>query len=221
MKTEVNMKEFLKNFPWKRLVWAIWLPVYIATYLLLEHIFSSNDSVKWITDTVIDSWIPFYEGFIIAYLSWFLYIVGTGFYLLINNEPAFKRYMIFLAVTFFSCALFWVIVPNGQGLRPEVYPRDNLCTDLVKWIHSIDTPTNVFPSEHIIGTCGALIGLWDAGLLKKQPERFLFILWGILIAASTVCLKQHAFIDILGGVGLSAVAGFFVYKRRIFPGKVA
>ena len=215
------MKHFLKTFPWKRLVWAIWLPIYIATYLLLEHIFSGNEAVKWITDTAIDAWIPFYEGFVVAYLSWFLLIFGTGFYLIYTNEAAFRRYMTFLAVTFFSCALFWVIVPNGQGLRPEVYPRDNLCTDLVKWLHSIDTPTNVFPSEHIIGTCGALFGLWDCGKLSKRPERPLFLLWALLIAAATVCLKQHAFIDILGGIAVSAIAGCFIYIRRIREKKVS
>lgn len=215
------MKQFIRNFPWKRLVWAIWLPIYIATYLILEHVFGSNDSVKWITNTVIDSYIPFYEGFIVAYLSWFLLIVGTGLYLIYTNEPAFKRYMLFLALTFFSCAAFWLIVPNGQTLRPEAYPRNNLCTDLVRWIHSIDTPTNVFPSEHIIGTCGALIGLWDAGLMKKKPERILLIIWALLIAVSTVCLKQHAFIDIPGGIAVSAIAGYFIYIRRIREEKVS
>lgn len=42
--------------------------------------------------------------------------------------------------------------PNAQHLRPVEFPRDNIFTDVVRWLYKTDTPTNILPSIHVFNS---------------------------------------------------------------------
>lgn len=208
----MRFPKFFRANAWKELRWALWLPIYLLSFLLLEQ-YVSFDSY-WDTRLPIDALIPFCEWFVIPYCLWYPFMALTGIYLLFRDAPAFRRYMVFMAVTFFASVIIWAILPNGQSLRPEVFPRENIWTGIIGSLYSIDTSTNVFPSVHVVGSVGTALALWDAKPLRHRPWlRWGGVLLAALICASTVLIKQHAFIDVIGGLLLSSIVAHPVYHR--------
>ena len=191
--------------------YALWLPVYLLSFVLLEHMPASG---YWPTQLPLDDAIPFCEYFVIFYCLWYVLLIGVGLYLLFRDRDAFRRYMQFLAITFFLSELIWVLVPNGQDLRPAVMPRDNLFTALISALYRIDTNTNVFPSVHVVGAVGAALAVWDSHSLRHRK----MLRWGVVVLAALICVstlfvKQHAILDVVSGLMLSLLAALPVYRR--------
>ena len=191
--------------------YALWLPVYLLSFVLLEHVPASG---YWPTQLPLDDAIPFCEYFVIFYCLWYVLLIGVGLYLLFRDRDAFRRYMQFLAITFFLSELIWILVPNGQDLRPAVMPRDNLFTALISALYRIDTNTNVFPSVHVVGAVGAALAVWDSHSLRHRK----MLRWGVVVLAALTCVstlfvKQHAILDVVSGLMLSLLAALPVYRR--------
>ncbi len=199
----------MRRITWNDLKYTLWLPVYLLCFLMAEH---RPITSYWSTQLPIDGAIPFCEVFVIFYCIWFFWMVGTGLYLLARDSGAFRRYMWFLSTTFFISVLIWFLVPNGQDLRPAVMPRDNIFTAVISFLYSADTCTNVFPSVHVVGAIGAALAICDCEHLRqKRSIRWGSVILAVLICASTVLIKQHAFIDLVSGLALSLAVAFPVY----------
>ena len=207
-----SLRNALRRFPWGELKYVLWLPVYLLSFFVIERVVVTN---YWPTQTWLDSYIPFCEWFVIPYCLWYPLLAAVGLWLLWKDREGFRRYMRFLALTFFASALIWFLIPNGQDLRPAVMPRDNPLSRLVEALYSIDTNTNVFPSVHVVGAVGA------AWAVKKTPSldghkllRGATAILALLICLSTLFIKQHAVLDVIGGLGLALAAGLLLYSRR-------
>lgn len=199
-----------RRLPWRDLKYALWLPLYLLLFLALERMPVGR---YWATQLPVDAHIPFCEWFVIPYCLWYPLLVITGLYLLCRDRAAFRRYMVFLGTTFFLSALVWLLVPNGQDLRPAAFPRENLLTALVAGLYRVDTNTNVFPSVHVVGSVGAALALWDCrGLESRKHLRRGAAALAAAICLSTVFIKQHAVLDAAGGLLLAGLAARLVYR---------
>ena len=199
----------LSRIPWRELKYALWLPFYLLAFVLIEHLPQSS---YWATQLPPDNAIPFFEWFVLFYCTWYPLLVAVGLYLLLRDAPAFRRYMAFLAVTFFASVLIWFLIPNGQDLRPQVFPRENLPTVLIAALYRIDTNTNVFPSVHVVGSVGAALAVWDSPRLRAQPLlRWGVFLLAVLICVSTLFIKQHTILDVVSALVLSLLAAIPIY----------
>lgn len=200
-------------FSWRDLKYVLWLPFYLVSFFLLEQFIDASHHY-WATQLPLDRLIPFQEIFVIPYCMWYPLLVVVGLFLLLRNSAAFRRYMCFLAVSFFLSELIWFLIPNGQDLRPLVMPRDNFFTHWVAGLYSIDTPTNVFPSVHVVGAIGAAWAVWDGCPSRQRP----FLRWGtvvlaVLICLSTLFIKQHSVLDVISGTALAMAVALPIYHR--------
>ena len=164
----------------------------------------------WATQLPIDHAIPFLEGFVVFYVSWAPVLVATGLYLLFRDPDNFRAYMKTLAITFLASTIFCLLVPNGQDLRPAVMPRDNIFCAWVSLLYSMDTNTNVFPSVHVVGVMAFLFALWHTPSVRRW--RWPGLALGVLIILSTLFIRQHAVLDVLASLVLSAAAYLIVYR---------
>ena len=201
---------------WQELRYTLWFPVYFLIYLAMERLFPT---IQWATQTPLDRLFPFCEAFVIPYCLWYPLLILVGVYLLWADVPAYRRYMRFLAATFFLSELVWLLLPNGQALRPAVMPRENLLSVLVAMIYRADTCTNVFPSVHVVGAIGAMLAVWDCPKLCQNHRR---VCWAVsiltvLICLSTLFIKQHTVLDVLSGILLSMAVAVPVYQHRLSP----
>lgn len=206
----------LLHFDSKRLLllrYTLWLPVYLIVYWLLEHFITNN---YWSTGLPVDRLIPFCEYFVIPYALWFPYLLAVGLFLLYREPDSFRRYMRFLAFGFLLSELVWFLVPNGQDLRPVAFAHNNFFTHAIAFLYRIDTPTNVFPSDHVVGAMGATWALLQSTVMKnRRPLRLAAVLFCALVCAATLLTKQHSVLDVVGGLGLSAAVGAAVYRKSL------
>ncbi len=191
----------------------IYVPVYLAVFVFLEE--TTVPSAMHLIEFDADRAIPFCEYFIIPYFFWFLFIFGTGFYFFLTNRRDYYRYCLFLFTGMTVSLVVYRIWPNGIDLRPDPdqLGRNNVFIEMVRYLYSIDTPTNVCPSIHVINSVGATIAICKSESLSKlRFLRPLTIVICIAICASTVFLKQHSLFD--GMCSLVLCQGLYILAYR-------
>lgn len=192
-------------------VWlALYWPLYGALFYLLERAYQPDE--YHVMYTPLDDMIPFCEWFVIPYVFWFLFLIGIHLWTARYNAPAFKRLMAFVALSHTCSLLIFFLFPTCQQLRPLVFPRQNLLTEVVDFFYRIDTSTNVCPSLHVVGSMAVWYAARDTALYARRPWRVFFNVTTLLICLSTVFLKQHSVLDVAAGLVLSALVYRLVYR---------
>ncbi|NLC73140.1 MAG: hypothetical protein GX684_05150 [Ruminococcaceae bacterium] len=134
---------------------------------------------------------------------------------MIKDADAFKRWMYYTIITLSATLVFDVIIPNGQHLRPQNFEVTNLSTWILSIVWGADTPTNVFPSMHVLGCIGNVAALYDSRKTFSRQWRIIIVILCILCSASTVLVKQHAMIDTVGAVVFAIPILILVYRKQI------
>lgn len=163
----------------------------------------------------IDDYIPFCEWFILPYLLWFAYVAGTVLYFGLTEKDSYYSACRFLFTGMLLFLIISTLYPNGQNLRPEIMPRDNILTRLIQNLYLTDTPTNILPSIHVYNAVGVHLAVIKSSRLsgKKKLHAASFILC-VLIVLSTVFIKQHSILDGVTALLLSSVMYITVYQRE-------
>ena len=167
--------------------------------------------------TPFDDMIPFCEFFVIPYFMWFGYIAWSVLYfgLCNKNRREYYQLIINLGIGMTAFLVISYLYPNGQNLRPTVFPRENIFTDLVRGLYLTDTPTNVFPSIHVYNSLGIHFAVMQNEQLRKNKtvQAVSFILM-ISIILATMFIKQHSVFDVCTAFLLGFVMYQLVYKRN-------
>jgi membrane-associated phospholipid phosphatase len=160
----------------------------------------------------LDDLIPFNEYFIIPYLLWFVYVAAAFWYFFFTDKQDFYHLCTFLIAGMTISLLICTFFPNGTDLRVETDPQKNIFCRLVQFVHKADTATNVFPSIHAYNSFGVHFAVRNSQRLKdrKLVCRTSFLLM-IAICMSTVFLKQHSVVDVLGATILAGLMYSLVY----------
>ena len=87
-------------------------------------------------------------------------------------------------------------------------------TNCVKLLYAVDTNTNVFPSEHAIGSVAVWVAAIHTRSLRTPLRITLITLLAMFTCFSTVFLKQHSVIDIFAAIPVCMVAYYFSFGRK-------
>lgn len=190
--------------------------IYMPWFIILESIFPADYAGLNIIYCKLDDIIPFCELFVIPYLLWFLYIPAIFLFLFYHSKNEFYRICAYEFTGMTIALIIYTIYPNGLELRLENISRDNILIDLVRFLYSTDTSTNVCPSIHVFATISAHICLVKSPHMKEQRTRQIIkklsLVMSILICLSTVFLKQHSVIDMICGIILAFGLYYVVFK---------
>lgn len=187
-------------------------PIFGLIFLTVERL--------WIRDSyfpiycAVDDMIPFCEYFLLPYLFWFIYLVGMHIYTLLWDTESFGRLMKFIIISYSAAILIYIIFPNCQSLRPMMFERDNLFTQIIASLYEFDTNTNVCPSIHVIGSAAVMICAWYSKHFSSAGWKIIFTASTILISVSTVFLKQHSVLDVIAAIPICIVAYYATYGQR-------
>ena len=148
-----------------------------------------------------DDKIPFCPYFIIPYVLWYFFLIGTVIYFAVFC-PSKKEYYQYLGTLGVGMTLFLLIsyvYPNGQHLRPDLGSTGGgVFISVIRFLYKIDTPTNIFPSMHVFNATASCIALYQNERCRKNK---LFtvsqIILTISIVLSTMFLKQHSVADVM------------------------
>ncbi len=203
------------------LIMLFFMIIYIKIFGILE----ARQNIQFhIIHVPADDMIPFHEAFIIPYLLWFPFVIGTVAFFVFHKGPDHRYYLkeeyyrLAFNLIFGMCVFLLIswLYPNMVDLRPKVFPRDNFLTDCVKWLYRSDTCTNVFPSIHVFNSMACTTAVLCSPLLRKNrlAVSISCTMTGLVILA-TVFLKQHSLIDVIMGFILGMTGYFLFYNVRI------
>ena len=211
----------LKLLKTRKLRWLI--PVYTVFYVAAFMLLEKHVTDVHIISSPIDQYIPFCEYFIVPYYLWFFYIAAVLIYFAFGRADAkeFNQLVFSLGIGMTIFLLISWLWPNGLQLRPETFPRGNFFTQWVGSLYQADTSTNVFPSIHVYNSVVVFIAVNRCKALrdKKAVRAGSFIL-STLIILSTVFLKQHSVVDMIGAFIMNAILYVLIYRPDCFAGLV-
>ena len=148
---------------------------------------------------------------------------GAVAYFIFINDNKQEYYQLtknlIMGMTIFLIVSF--IYPNGHMLRPDSFARDNIFVQMVEWLYSTDTPTNILPSIHVFNSLAIHKAIVSCQRLKRHRGiQIASWILTILIVLSTMFLKQHSVIDVCLGITM-AVAGSLLFYREKASAKQA
>ena len=190
---------------------AVYMTLYVVTWMCLERMQPDRVTVIHMT---IDDYIPFVEVFIIPYMAWFAYAVGTVlFFFLTMRKDEYYRLITFLYVGMTVFLVVSFVSPNVHYLRPAQFARDNVFTAIIAGLYRADTPTNLWPSIHVYNAIGAHCAIMHSDFFKTRPvlRRMSFVTC-VLIILSTMFIKQHSVFDVLTAFAMSIIMYLLVYQ---------
>lgn len=166
----------------------------------------------------LDGWIPFVPWMVAPYLFWYVAIVLALSWTAFTDADGFRRLSWFLYIGMTFAYVVYLVYPNGQNLRPSLDSLGHTWDgELIRWIYTHDTPTNCNPSIHVIDTMAIWIALGRDKILRKHWWfQVVLAALALMIISSTVLLKQHSVIDVLGGLAVAGVLWVVLYSRFRF-----
>jgi len=149
--------------------------------------------------------VPFFLLFyVLAYVQW------AGSYIFHSHDSVRLCYHLAAAdiIAKLLCLMFFIFLPT-QMARPEA-EGSGLFGWGLRLVYAIDNPVNLFPSIHCLESW---ICFRSAMMLKKKNGWYIAGqgVLTVLVFASTVLIKQHFVVDILGGI-LVCEIGLFLSK---------
>lgn len=181
------------------------LGMFILTFILYSGYQISNHfhlvEPRYLPLTAADEAIPFLVWTVWPY---FLLIFMAFFPIGIKDKALFERTMLAFTIGVSINIAFWLLIPTVFH-RPLQPTETDFTSFAYRWLCSIDTPANCFPSGHITSPA---IGCW--AISKEYPKyRFRIGICFLLLSLSILSTKQHYIWDLPGGL-LTAMAGIWL-----------
>ena len=186
---------------------------YFALYFLTENLIPYERCHP--IHCSLDDLIPFNELFVIPYVFWYALVFGSLLWMLLYNIDGFKKLSVYIIITQVVAMAVYILWPSRQDLRPEVFARDNLLTELMAFIYSFDTSTGVCPSLHVAYSMG-IASVW----LKEKDAvagwKIFVVAAAVIISIATTFVKQHSAVDVLAAIPLGILAEILTF-HVIYP----
>lgn len=161
----------------------------------------------------VDGKIPFAPEWIIVYFG--CYISWAVFYIITCRESKEVCYDFVTAEVTAKLIAFIIFM-----VYPTEMPERNtfaqslgggLFEQITAYMYNCDKPVNLFPSIHCLASWMGFRGIAWCKKASLRLKVLAFVI-AILVFLSTLLVKQHYVIDILGGV-LAAEIGIFISKK--------
>lgn len=150
--------------------------------------------------TPIDGVIPFLPWTIVIYFSFYLLLLVAAW--ACEAEEFLRLFVALLAANL--CCYFGFVLFTAHYPRPALSEITPLWRPVYANMYGSDAPGNTFPSIHVASTM--IVGL----RLRRRHLAWMF--WAVAIAVSTLTVKQHFLVDVVGGVGVAAAATWFAFR---------
>ena len=169
----------------------------------------------------LDDKIPFQSWAISIYIAAYAFwAVGFLFIARDEKEVCYEVFSGELIGKLF-CLLFFLLLPTVMVDRPSGFEITGVFDRLTQLIYDLDSPDNLFPSIHCMESWVVVRGMFRCRNLRCPTVwRISSVCMALAIFASTLLVKQHVFLDVLGGVAVAELGLLLARKlraERIFP----
>jgi membrane-associated phospholipid phosphatase len=178
---------------------------HILIYGLVNFVNSSRPSTQlWDLQTIVDDWLPYLSWTWVVYYFADLYVVFWG--ALVVWKLKEKRFV-------HAVGAYIGMIVLGAAIQiafPAEAPWPDNLSPPQRIVHEFMLPYACMPSMHVaLSVLPTCLGF---AVLHSRCLKFFSASVAVLIAVSTLTMKEHYFIDALTGVILGL--GFYSYWRR-------
>jgi len=152
--------------------------------------------------------IPFLPVFVWIYLT--IYPLFLLPFLFIRNKEFFRQFSIAYITVMCICYVFYIFYPVRFLYRPPL-AIDSFSSWALSIVYKADNAWNCFPSMHVAMSLLAALTILEVHLVRG----ILAILLTVLIAASTILIKQHYIMDVLASMLLMSLVYFIFFRKKI------
>jgi len=198
---------------------ANYMLVFGMCNLLIYFLIQSYVSNEYNFMTPLDRSIPFMPEFVWIYQS-LLPVIALTMVLLVKSKRLFFNTFWACLLATFIIHMFWIFFPSFYP-RPEINP-ESLSEIVVQMSYDIDNSSNTFPSGHV---AFAWIMLFGARKSTKAKEILglsrLYFLWAAGVTLSTLVIKMHYVVDVIGGLAVATfcfyIVGWLIRRFNWYP----
>lgn len=197
------------HFWFKTFGTSAFMTVFFTAYIYLLKAPASPVSTMPLTS--VDDWIGFQPWALPIYLSLWLYV---------SLPPALMLTRADIVRYGWRAGLLCLIGLGIFYVWPNAVPPTHIDWDLypaAAWLKGVDAAGNACPSLHVASS--VFSAFWLDWMLPDSPKgracRWLNGLWCLLIAYSTMAIKQHVAIDVLCGALLAMLLAWLTKPRDL------
>jgi membrane-associated phospholipid phosphatase len=181
-------------------VLALTLLGWLIIYFFVNRLEASHD-LRLDFGTPLDRKIPFLPQFALVYFSTYLFVVLP--FIILTDARQFTWMLASFLIISVGSSLIHAVLPSKIE-RVELLNTDSVSGWMLGLFQKTCKPYGNFPSMHV----GLSVPVVAANFMVGGPLiGSLTLIWGILIALSTLFTKQHYILDVLAGL----VGGALVY----------
>lgn len=156
----------------------------------------------------------FSELMYLGYISYYFQIIGITAVYYFKDKIKLPKTIFLIFNSFLIYYLVYAVLPvvgpqfhfDGADALPI---KDGFFAEFMQWInHNFEKPTGAFPSSHV-----GMTFIFAFLALKTSKKLFyIFLPFTVLIIFSTVYIKAHYAVDIIGGI-ISAPIVFYISSK--------
>jgi membrane-associated phospholipid phosphatase len=151
--------------------------------------------------SVIDRMVPFVPEGIWFYSLYYLILLGG---VLLSFDEHFHKFLKGFILMSVIADMIFVVIPASMPIMVLTDPTTpSLTNDLLRFILSIDTRGNCFPSLHCAHSFLMTYWFYRSNVIPAFLKH-LTLISTVLVVLSTLLIKQHWFVDIVGALILFA-----------------
>lgn len=188
---------------------GIWL-FFIAYFHLLRH---PAQPPMVMPLTALDHWIPFQPEALFAYLSlWFYVGLAPGLQRRLTELLVYGLWAGALCLAGLAVFYVWPTAVPALTIDVSGFPGFAM-------LQGVDATGNAFPSMHVAIAMFTVLHLDNVLRNAGAPAgwRWLNLAWCAAIVWSTLAIRQHVALDVLGGSALGLAFGWASLRWRPLP----
>lgn len=175
------------------IILALTLAGWLLIYFIINRLPVDPDR-RWDFSTGFDEHTPYRPLFSLVYFSTYLFVI-VPFFTLTDPNLFFLMLNSFIVISLFSCMMHAAVPSRVE--RVEDVPIGGISGWMLSTFQKTCKPHGNFPSMHVGLSVPVVATGFMAGGLRTG---FVMLLWGMMIAVSTLYTKQHYIIDVLAGM---------------------
>lgn len=157
--------------------------------------------------------IPFLPWTVAIYLGCYLFWIANYIILARQKKEEVCRFFVADFISRLVCFACYLLYPT-TNVRPVV-EAEGFWNQVMRFLYTIDAADNLFPSIHCLVSWFCFAGLRGKSTI---PSWYKATSCGmaILVCISTLTTKQHALIDVFGGVVLAEICLWLGRQEKVW-----
>lgn len=163
--------------------------------------------------TDLDRAIPFEPLWSIVYLGCFLFWAVNYILITRQGKEGWYRFAVGDYLSRIICGIFFILLPT-TNVRPDVL-GNGIGEILIRFVYSMDAPTNLFPSIHCLVSWLCFTGIRGRSYVPRWYRIFSAV-FAVAVFASTLFTKQHYIVDVFAGVVIAEICCLVGQKTCLY-----